>query len=96
MPSPKRRVGRARCGDATSTVATATDSLTMGKRGAPVRSKVTLNACQRPSSWTRNAMSRPSTHAAAAATARSRASRQRRRSRTVTTSSPTAHSAASW
>ena len=58
-----RRVGRERCGDATSTVATATESRTMGKRGAPVRSKVTWNACQSPSSCTRNAMRRPSTHA---------------------------------
>ncbi len=93
---PKRRVGRARCGDATSTVATATERRTIGNRGAPVRSNVTSNAFHRPLSCTRNAISRPRTHAPPAATARSRARRQRRRSRTVTTSSPTAQSAASW
>ena len=91
-----RRVGRARCGEATSTVATATASRTMGKRGAPVRSKVTRKASQSPVSCTRNAMRRPSTHADAPATARSRARRHRRRRSTVTTSRPTAHNAASW
>ena len=64
--SPMRRVGRVRCGEATSTVATATVTRTMGKRGAPVRSKVTRKASQSPESCTRNARRRPSTHADAA------------------------------
>ena len=46
MLLPMTRVGRVRCGDATSTTATATETRTIGNRGTSPRSNVTFSAFQ--------------------------------------------------